>query len=124
MAGQLAAFSGALVAEVILTARSARLGQTSSRPLVLRAAGANADVRECDGVGGRGLAGGGLRGGPGAAWHLFCGLWVRDPPAGSARHGERRPQTAGAGDRCIFCGILAMQVIKTTADTYQSRPTW
>lgn len=99
MAGQLAAFWGALVAEVILTARSARLGQTSSRPLVLRAAGASADVRECDGVGGRGLAGGGLRGGPGAAWHLFCGLWVRDPPAGSARHGERRPQTAGARNR-------------------------
>lgn len=81
-----------------MTTRSARLGQTSSRPLVLRAAGASADVRECDGVGGRGVAGGGLRGGPGAAWRLLCGLWVGDPPAGSARHGERwAPGSGGLG---------------------------
>lgn len=46
---------------------------------MLRAAGASAGDREWDGGGGRGVAGGGLRGGPGAAWHLALRPLARGP---------------------------------------------
>lgn len=97
------------------SARRARLGPTSSRLLVLRLSGASAGVREWDEGGGRGVAGGGLPGGPGAAWRLLCGLG--DPPAGSARHEAWLGPNCGAGGLCIFCSILAVQILRSKADT-------